>query len=487
MIGRFLGPVLVAGLSGFAIAAITLAIVGFAAARLANGIAALSTAADAIAGDEPVSLPPAPVLELEMVGTALRRAARTIAEDRKQLKDRIAEATRDLAREAEERRNAEAALAQMQKVEAMGQLTGGIAHDFNNLLAAIIGNLDMLQRRGDLDRTARERVAGALRAAERGTKLTNQLLVFSRAERIELRPVMLGQLLRGMHDLLARTLGPQIRVVILTDPDGSPVLSEPTQLELAVLNLAINARDAMPQGGRLTVSTANLRVASDPVLPDGDYVRLSVADTGTGMPPDVAARAFEPFYTTKEVGKGTGLGLSQVFGIATRGGGTARIDTTPGQGTTVHLYLKRTMLRGEEAKPAAASAPARDAALDVLVVDDDPDVRELIVSYLSQAGHRVRAAQDGPSGLAALDAGAPDLVLIDYAMPDMTGAEVAAIVRARFPALPIVFITGFADADAIERALGRDFAILRKPFRLDELDRLVAAARPDAEARPAAS
>ena len=370
---------------------------------------------------------------------------------------------------------AEEALRQAQKMDAVGQLTGGIAHDFNNLLAAVVGSFDLIRRKPeDVAKVKRFAEAG-LQAAERGAKLTGQLLAFSRAQSIELKPVIVSDLVAGMEDLLARSLGPAVRLSLDLGGEDA-VLSDPTQLEMSVLNLAINARDAMPEGGSLTISTAALRVDDDPELAPGDYVELSVTDTGSGMPPDVAARAFDPFFTTKGVGKGTGLGLSQVYGIARQAGGAVRIDSRPGEGTTVRILLPTThaATRTHADEPAEEAAAAGDSAL-ILVVDDDADIRRVLVDSLDALGYRVLEAQDGPAGLHALDA-APDLMILDFAMPGMNGAEVARAARERRPDLPIVFASGYADTAAIDAAIGDGGVVLRKPFRIHDLQAVVAEA-----------
>jgi signal transduction histidine kinase/ActR/RegA family two-component response regulator len=471
---QFLMPVGVASLGGFAMAGLTLIAMSLLAARLVTGIRALSMATDALGRGEDMALPPAPVRELALVGEALQRAARALAGNRRELEERIAEVSGKFQREAEERQNAEAALAQAQKVEAIGQLTGGIAHDFNNLLAAVVGNLDLLRRRAAWDARAAAYVENAMAAAERGTKLTSQLLVFSRSQQLDLKPVVIADVIDGMRDMLTRTLGPQIRISIEVEDRGVAVLSDRTQLELAVLNLAINARDAMPEGGRLTISTVPLHLTADPELQPGDYVRLSVSDTGTGMTPETAARAFDPFYTTKGIGKGTGLGLSQVFGMASRGAGTARIETQRGHGATLHLFLRQTNARPDTSEhPAGAPPTSALPELQILVIDDDPDVRRLLRDFLTERGLVPREAEDGQTGLEEIEHMRPDLVLLDYAMPGLTGAQVAKSVKDRCPHLQIIFITGFADTAAIQQSVGRDALILRKPFRLADLDALL--------------
>ncbi|HEX4506666.1 MAG TPA: PAS domain-containing protein [Alphaproteobacteria bacterium] len=373
---------------------------------------------------------------------------------------------------------AEAALMQLQKMEAVGRLTGGIAHDFNNLLGAIVGSLDLIRRKPeDLARVKRFADAG-LEAAERGAKLTGQLLAFSRSQRIELKPVLVVELVSGMRELLARTLGPLIRLHFMLDDPRAPVLSDPTQLEMAVLNLAINSRDAMPEGGDLTIATAVRQIARDVDLPAGDYVELSVTDSGSGMPAEVQAKAFDPFFTTKGIGEGTGLGLSQVYGIARQAGGTARIESEEGKGTVVRLYLPLLTLQpaaaAEPERPAAAKAAARAAT--ILLIDDDPDIRGVLAASLETLGYAVIAAENGAAGLEALEQRIPDLVVVDFAMPGMNGAEFATAARNRKPGLPIVFASGYAETAAIEKAAGPHAVVLRKPFRIDELETVVAAA-----------
>ncbi len=372
---------------------------------------------------------------------------------------------------------AEETLRQAQKMEAVGQLTGGIAHDFNNLLGALVGSLDLIRRKpDDVDRVRQFAEAG-IQAAERGAKLTGQLLAFSRAQRIELKPVIISDLVDGMHDLLSRSLGPMIRLSMDLNGDGA-VLTDPTQLEMAVLNTAINARDAMPDGGELRITTARRQVGQDAELNPGEYVELSVTDTGTGMPPEVLARALDPFFTTKDVGKGTGLGLSQVYGIARQTGGTVRIKSRVGQGTTVCILLPRT---NEAPERTADPEVAPDMKLDgpqatVLVIDDDPDVRAMLVASLDALGYRVLEAQDGATGLSVLRDSQPDLLLVDFAMPSMTGAEVARAAQAQRPEMPIVFMSGYSDTAAIEAAAGCDAVMLRKPFRMHDLQSVLAGA-----------
>ncbi len=384
---------------------------------------------------------------------------------------------RELQVQMEERAKAEEALRQSQKMEAIGQLTGGIAHDFNNLLQAVHGALDLIRRKPGDEARVKRWAEGGLQAAERGAKLTGQLLAFSRFQRLELRPLIVADLLQNLRDLLTRTLGPTITLDYEIDTTRVAILADATQLELAVLNLAINARDAMPEGGRLTIATRPRRVDGDLELPTGDYLELSVADTGSGMTPEVIARAFDPFFTTKGVGKGTGLGLSQVYGIARQAGGSVRIESKLGAGTRIVLVLRR--VEGEVVPPealATATPTAASGDLTVLVIDDDPDVRQFLCASLDGLGYRVVESADGAQGLVLLDAERPDLLLVDFAMPGMNGAEVATAARARRPDLPIIVASGYADTDALDAAIIGPARMLHKPFSLAELAQAVEAA-----------
>jgi signal transduction histidine kinase/CheY-like chemotaxis protein len=396
--------------------------------------------------------------------------------------EELARANDRLTVEMAERARAEEALRQSQKMEALGQLTGGIAHDFNNLLQAVQGAFELILRKPGDEKVQRWAENG-LHAAERGASLTRQLLAFSRSQRLELKPFVVAELVASMRELLARTLGPDIELIFDLDAPHVPVLSDRTQLELAVLNLAINARDAMGARGRLTIATRLRQVgAGDPDLAPGEYLELRVSDTGPGMSPEVAERAFDPFFTTKGVGKGTGLGLSQVYGVARQAGGLARIESQPGQGTTVALFLRRSEAEATQAAPAGAEPaaagppPAPRPDLGVLVVDDEARVRNLACDALNLLGYRASGAESGPAALEMLEREAPAVVVMDYAMPGMSGAEAAAEARRRRPNLPIIFASGYADTAAVEAAVGAGAVILRKPFNMEELARAVAAA-----------
>jgi len=369
-------------------------------------------------------------------------------------------------------------LRQSQKMEALGQLTGGIAHDFNNLLTVVVGALDLIVKRAE-DVKLKRYAENALSAAERGARLTGQLLAFSRVQRLEVRPTMVAPLIHNMRPLLRNVLGPGIEKRFELDGDTMPVMADPTQLEVAVLNLAINARDAMPSGGVLSFATRTAEIAAgdDPELEPGRYVELTIADTGEGMTEDVRARAFEPFFTTKDVGKGTGLGLSMVYGMARQSGGSARIESRPGKGSAIKLYFRaaETGQRGDgAAEPAsdAATVELADGPASVLVIDDDPDVRGFIAATLEEQGYSVREAADGRSGLSAIEAEKPDLVVLDYIMPGLTGAEVAKLIREQHPDQAILFVSGYSETEAVKNAAPLA-PLLAKPFRAGALAKAV--------------
>jgi PAS domain S-box-containing protein len=377
------------------------------------------------------------------------------------------------ARDITELKAAQEQLRQSQKMEALGQLTGGIAHDFNNLLTVVVGGLDVVAKRVE-DAKLKRYAVNALTAAERGARLTGQLPAFSRVQRLEVRPVHVAPLVQNMRPLLRNVLGPGITKEFDLDEAMIPVMADPTQLEVAILNLAINARDAMPDGGVLKFMTRPVAMEGDPELEDGNYVELCISDTGTGMTEDVASRAFEPFFTTKEIGKGTGLGLSMVYGMARQSGGTARIHTAPGEGTAIKLYFKAAHAP-EEADSAGeeedSAAPEQEAA-SVLVIDDDPDVRGFIAEALAEEGFEVRQCGDGRTGLEEFARERPDLVVLDFVMPAMSGAEVASRMLADEPDQKILFVSGYSETDAI-KSIAPNSPLLPKPFRSDALCKAV--------------
>ena len=379
------------------------------------------------------------------------------------------------ARDITELKAAQEQLRQSQKMEALGQLTGGIAHDFNNLLTVVVGGLDLLTKRIEDEKLLRY-AGNALTAAERGARLTGQLLAFSRVQRLEVRATNIAPLIENMRPLLRNVLGPGIEKRFDLDEEMLPVLADPTQVEVAVLNLAINARDAMPNGGVLTFVTRKVEVSSDPDLEPGDYIELTISDTGMGMPGEVRERAFEPFFTTKEVGKGTGLGLSMVYGMARQSGGIARIESEPGRGTTVSLFFR---VAADHQREHRAAGEADDhgghltpVVARILVIDDDPDVREFISESLAEQGYDVYQANDGKSGLSAFAAEKPDLVVLDFIMPGLSGADVASRILSTHPEQAILFVSGYSETDSIRR-IAPNAPLLTKPFRAEALSKAV--------------
>ena len=397
------------------------------------------------------------------------------------LESRISERTHELSRannllmqEVAERERAQAALVQSQKMEAVGQLTGGIAHDFNNLLTVIAGNLELIQRRSDDHRTG-DLVEYALQASDRASKLTRQLLAFSRSQRLTLKPVDVNALIEGMRELLARTIGPGHPIQMSLAKAGAWAMADANQLELAILNLVINARDAMSGGGIVRIESACLQ-STGPSPPPGDYAVVRVSDTGPGIPSHLTGKVFEPFFTTKPLGKGTGLGLAQVYGIAQQSGGAARIESREGDGATVEIWLPTAVDYVLEAEPAPQPAlPGKGRRERVLVVEDDAAVRRFLVECLETLGYSVIEASHGREGLERLAHETPALMIVDYAMPHMNGAEVAAEARVKSPDLPIILATGYADMDAVYRVIDAR-NVLKKPFHVDDLERAVRAA-----------
>ena len=408
----------------------------------------------------------------------LRRFAQTLEDRVNERTEELAASNRQLVGQIEERERVAGTLRQMQRLEAVGQLTAGVAHDFNNLLTVILGNLGFIQR-GVLGLPNEEKLTRRLgfmeAAAERGAKLTAQLLAFSRRQRLEPKPIDLNGSVTNLRDLLQSTMGGSVRIETVLSPQLWPALVDPTQIELVILNLAINARDAMEVGGSLVVETSNVMLREAPRRPEepdpGDYVVVAVIDTGYGMTDDVRVKAFEPFFTTKDIGKGTGLGLSQVLGFAKQSGGGVRIESRLGDGTTVKVFLPRAG-RDAAMEPLATTnarpAGAMRGGATILLVDDDTAVREVTAAMLREEGFSVIEAGSGGAGLEALDrADTVDVLLVDFAMPGMNGAEVAREAQARRPGLPTLFVTGYADLEAI-RSVGED-RIVAKPFQSERL------------------
>jgi len=400
--------------------------------------------------------------------------------------ERIAAETdlRDLAATLEQRvatrtaelEQAQEALRQSQKLEAMGQLTGGVAHDFNNLLTPITGTLDLLQRRAFGDERSQRQIAGALSAAERAKTLVQRLLAFARRQPLQPTGVDIAALIGGIAELIASTTGPRIRVEVETAPDAPAAFADANQLEMAVINLAVNARDAMPDGGRLTISLRGEWVGAEHPsdLPPGDYVRLAVSDTGVGMEPSTLARAIEPFFSTKGIGQGTGLGLSMVHGLALQLGGALTLDSRPGLGTTAELWLRQAPSAAAAERPAERDDAPNGAGL-ALLVDDEDLVRTSTADMLGDIGFTVVEAPSGEAAMQLLAEGMrPDILITDHLMPGMNGTDLAYAARAERPDLPVLIVSGYSGDVGVARDLPR----LTKPFRRGELAAAIAAALP---------
>jgi signal transduction histidine kinase/ActR/RegA family two-component response regulator len=405
----------------------------------------------------------------------LRRLNETLEARVEERTAELAATNRQLVGQIEERQRVESTLRQMQRLEAIGQLTSGVAHDFNNLLTVVLGNIGFLEKTSSTsnDPKLQQRLSHIRLATERGAKLTSQLLAFSRRQRLEPKPFDVNESLENMHNLLQSTLGGGITINTQFQTGIWLALADPDQIELVVLNLAINARDAMNGKGTVTIETSNATVGP-PERPEeptaGSYVMIGVSDTGSGMTKEVLAKAFEPFFTTKEVGKGSGLGLSQVLGFAKQSGGGIRIETRVGEGTSIKVYLPR----AAEKSASEASACISDAThversgAVILLVDDDNAVREVTASILEEIGYVVLKVGSGGAALDLLDQHTKiDLVLLDLAMPGMSGVELARQIQLKFPTLPVLFVTGYADKTALED-VGEE-RIIKKPFVDDEL------------------
>ena len=390
-----------------------------------------------------------------------KRLGAELASLNETLEQRIVDRTRELVA-------SEAALRQSQKMEAMGQLTGGVAHDFNNLLTPIIGSLDMLIRRGVGTERERRLIDGALQSADRAKTLVQRLLAFARRQPLQTVAVDLAVLIGGMSELIGSTVGPGIDLHVDLAANLPPANADANQLEMAILNLGVNARDAMPNGGALTIAAApeSVKAGHRSGLKPGHYVRLAVADTGSGMDEATRVRAVEPFFSTKGVGKGTGLGLSMVHGLAAQLGGGLTIVSEPGRGTTIELWLPISLgYQGEQEKSQIASAPAAFRGR-ALLVDDEELVRLSTADMLSDLGYKVTEAQSAEEALRLIADGlAPDLIVTDHLMPGMNGLELARQIRTQQPELPILIVSGYADAEGIAADIPR----LTKPFRNTEL------------------
>lgn len=415
--------------------------------------------------------------------TAQVKAEDALRELNESLERRVAERTRELAEinerlqiEISERAQTEEVLRHAQKMDAIGQLTGGIAHDFNNMLTGVLGALDLIQRRVAAGRVSEidRYIDAAMSSANRAASLTHRLLAFARRQSLNPQPVDVSAMVVSMDELVRRTLGENIELEVDLNTALRLTNTDEHQLENALLNLVINARDAMPDGGRLLIQTevVHIAVLHDSLAP-GDYVRLSVQDTGSGMSGEVIARAFDPFFTTKPIGQGTGLGLSMVYGFINQTGGQVQIDSTEGQGTRIDLYLpchfevvERHLPTGQELTPPRASEGER-----VLVVEDEPDVRMLVVDVLRELGYSVEVAADGAAALPFLqDARRIDLLVTDVGLPGMNGRQLAEIARQHRPGLRVLFMTGYArNAQVRGDFLDAGMDMLTKPFSIDDL------------------
>jgi len=400
------------------------------------------------------------------------RARQVVGQHQEELTRQVEERTAELMATEE-------TLRQAQKMEAVGQLTGGIAHDFNNMLQAIGGSLEMIQRRveqGRAEEVARF-VGSARTTVGRAAALTHRLLAFARRQTLQPKPVIADTLILGMEDLLRQTVGPSVTVELRIHDGTWPVLCDPSQMESALLNLAINARDAMPDGGGLTVTTRHTSLSAadvadhDSATP-GDFVEIAVADTGTGMDEATRARAFEPFFTTKPIGQGTGLGLSQLYGFVRQSGGVLRLDSAPGWGTTVRVFLPRQdhASAGDEPTTPSVDTSKSGAGETVLLVEDEAEVRATAAEHLRDLGFAVLEAENGTAALRVLRSGQPvDLLVTDVGLPGgMNGRQVADAARERLPGLPTLFITGYA-GDALKDQLAPGMDVIGKPFSLDAL------------------
>jgi PAS domain S-box-containing protein len=393
------------------------------------------------------------------------------------LEERVAERTAELERSIEERRQTETALAQAQRLETVGRLTGGVAHDFNNLLTVMIGALDIIQRHADKPDRVRRLSEAALTAGKRGERLTRQLLAFSRRQEFQLETVDLGGLIRGCEPLIRRALGEAVPFEVQAIRNLGAARIDPVQFEAALLNLVINAKDAVEAGGSVTLRADKVRLQPGqlPELDGGEYLRVSVVDTGVGMAPDVAARALEPFFTTKEMGKGTGLGLSQVYGFARQSGGQVQIETAPGSGSAISIFLPEADAAAVQAPEAASNdLPVLETGKTVLLVEDDEGVRQVAESLLTELGCSVVTADDGPEALRLLEhAPQVDLLVTDVVMPGgMSGVELAQTARQSRPDLKVLLSTGYA-GDRLEEAANQGWSVLRKPYQAKELSEAV--------------
>ena len=451
---------------GGAVVALSLCLAWWMARAIRRPVEALTAATKAVGSGVPIIELNGGIRELNEVGDALCATAAALARNQQQLEIMVEERTEQLRAEIEARKQAEATLLRSQKMEAIGQLTGGIAHDFNNLLTVASGSLEMLET-WISDERGQHLLHSVQGAMSRAAKLTTSLLAFARKQRLEPALADLNSIIIEMDEMLRRSLGPSVEIQHAFASELWPVQIDVGQIETALLNIAINARDAMPGGGMLLFETANVSDCLPEEVAGRDCVLVSVHDTGTGMSPDVMERAFEPFFTTKEVGRGTGLGLSMVFGVVHQSGGAVRLRSQLGRGTTVLIYLPRAARAAPSAAESAASArSARSGAgARILVVDDDAAVRGVTVECLREAGYRVAEADSGTTALTLLERDAPcDLVVMDHVMPGLSGQDTVRLARRARPELKVLFLSGYA---AWEEAGGDIW--LQKPFRAQTL------------------
>jgi signal transduction histidine kinase len=450
---------------GGAVLALSLSLAWWMAQAIRRPVEALTAATKAVASGVPIIDVNGGVRELNQAGDALRATAAALARNQQELEGIVAERTEQLRAEIEARKQAEATLLQSQKMEAIGQLTGGIAHDFNNLLTIASGSLEMLEARVS-DEKSLHLLQNAQSAISRGAKLTTSLLAFARKQRLEPVLANLNSVIIEMDEMVRRSLGPSVEIRHAFASELWPVQIDLSQIETALLNIAINARDAMPGGGILLFETANVSACPPEEMAGRDCVLVSVHDTGTGMSPDVMEHAFEPFFTTKEVGRGTGLGLSMVFGVVHQSGGVVRLRSELARGTTVLIYLPRAAHAALPATGRDASAGVQSGAgAHILVVDDDAAVRWVTVECLRGAGYRVVEADSGRAALTLLKRDEPcDLVVMDHVMPGLSGQDTVRLARRGRPELKVLFLSGYATLGEA----GGDIW-LQKPFKTQTL------------------
>jgi signal transduction histidine kinase len=465
--------------------------------RLSRSVRALVEEADALGHGAPLARLRLPVREFDEVDHELVTASMNIREREEQrnnaenelrnlsstLEKKVEERTRDLVEEMQRRIETEEALRQAQKMEAIGQLTGGVAHDFNNMLAVVLGGLDLALRRLERgDSRIQKYLINAQEGGRRAAALTQRLLAFARQQPLEPAPVEANKLVAGMSDLLRRSLGETINLETVLAGGLWRVHADPNQLESAIVNLAVNSRDAMPNGGKLTIETANAHLddeySSHEGLPMGQYVLIAVTDSGAGMPPEIASKAFDPFFTTKKAGAGTGLGLSQVYGFVKQSGGHVKIYSEMGQGTTVKIYLPRYLgeVRALETARERSPLPRNDGSVTVLVAEDEEGVRAHVVDALEELGYTVLSAGTGKEAIELLG-NHPEVGLLftDVVIPDMNGRQLAQEAQHRLPSLKVLFTTGYTRNAIVHNGmLDPDVSLLTKPFTLEQLARKIA-------------